>query len=156
MKRLVAALLLIALLPGCSTMNNYLFPPGVKLDWDALSLYVDPEANRDFPLAVDVVLVSDEALAKRVSAMKAADWFAARDGLRKMNRDTLQVESAELAPGAMLSLPGKRFAGRRVFAALVFADYFSSGEHSARLDNLQGKIAIEFGATDFSVHAAEK
>lgn len=146
----------VLLLAGCSTVSGMLFPPGVKPDWDSLSLYVDPAANRDFPLAVDLVLVSDEALAKRVAAMKAADWFAARDGLRKTARDDLAVESMELAPGAALTLPGKRFSGRRVFAALLFADYFTAGEHSARLEGLKGKIGIEFGATDFEVHAAEK
>ncbi len=144
------------LLAGCSSVNGLLFPPGVKIDWDALSLYIDPAANRDFPLAVDLVLVSDEALAKRVAAMKASDWFAARDGLRKTARDDLAVDSMELAPGATLTLPGKRFSGRRVFAALLFADYFAAGEHSARLESLKGKIAVEFGATDFAVYAAEK
>lgn len=147
------------LLAGCSamsTVNGYLFPPGVKPDWDSLSLYIDPAANRDFPMAVDIVLVSDEAMAKRIAAMKAADWFAARDGLRKMPAGELDIVSMELPPGESLTLPGKRFAGRRVFAALVFADYFSAGEHSARLETLTGKIAIEFGATDFSVHAKSK
>lgn len=144
------------LLSGCSTVNGLLFPPGVKLDWEALSLYVDPVANRDFPLAVDLVLVSDETLAKRVSAMKASDWFAARDGLRKTHRDDLAIVSMELAPGDTREQPVRQLSGRRVFAAMVFADYFASGEHSARLESLTGKIAIEFGATDFMVHAAEK
>lgn len=147
------------LLAGCGAVNNvnsFLFPPGVKPDWDSLSLYIDPAANRDFPMAVDIVLVSDEALAKRIAAMKAADWFAARDGLRKMPGGELDVVSVELPPGESLTLPGKRFSGRRVFAAMVFADYFATGEHSARLETLSGKIAIEFGATDFTVHAKSK
>lgn len=146
-------------LAGCSavnSMNSFLFPPGVKPDWDSLSLYIDPAANRDFPMAVDIVLVADEALAKRIAAMKAADWFAARDGLRRMPGGELEIVSVELPPGDSLTLPGKRFSGRRVFAALLFADYFSAGEHSARLETLSGKIAIEFGATDFTVHAKSK
>ena len=144
------------LLAGCSTVKGYLFPPGEKLDWDSLSLYVDPAANRDFPLAVDLVFVADEALAKRVAAMKAADWFGARDALRNANRDALQVVSLELAPGDSLTLPEKRIPDTRLFAALVFADYFAPGEHSARLEKLAGKVAIEFGATELSVHATEK
>lgn len=144
------------LLAGCTTVKGYLFPPGVKLDWDSLSLYVDPAANRDFPLAVDLVFVADAALAKRVAAMKAAEWFGARDALRSANREALQVVSLELAPGDSLMLPEKRLPDERLFAALVFADYFAPGEHSARLEQLTGKIAIEFGATELSVHATEK
>ncbi len=144
------------LLAGCTTVKGYLFPPGVKLDWDSLSLYVDPAANRDFPLAVDLVFVGDPALAKRVAVMKAQDWFGARDALRNANRDALQVVSLELAPGDSLMLPEKRLPDERLFAALVFADYFAPGEHSARLEQLTGKIAIEFGATELSVHATEK
>lgn len=154
---LLAGLLALA---GCSTVSNtvsnFVFPPGVKLDWETLSLYVEPAANRDFPLAVDLVLVADEALAKRVAAMKAADWFAAREGLRKTQGGDLDILSFELAPGDSMTLPGKRFGKRRVFAALVFADYFSSGEHSARLETLSGRIAVEFDATDFMVHASNK
>ncbi len=146
----------VLLLGGCSTVNSVLFPPGVKPDWDSLSLYIDPAANRDFPMAVDVVLVTDEALAKRISGMKAADWFGARDGLRKTQGGELDILSLELPPGESLTLPGKRFSNRRVFAALIFADYFTGGEHSARLEALTGKIAVEFGATDFTVHARTK
>ncbi|MCM0043389.1 MAG: hypothetical protein NBV65_02025 [Burkholderiaceae bacterium] len=155
----ILLLQLALLLASCSTVssvNSFLFPPGVKPDWDSLSLYVDPAANRDFPMAVDIVLVSDEALAKRIAAMKAADWFAARDGLRKMPGGELDIVSVELPPGESLTLPGKRFSGRRVFAALAFADYFSGGEQSARLETLTGKISIEFGAADFTVHAKGK
>lgn len=154
--RLARTLLLLLLLSGCSTVNGYLFPPGVKLDWDSVSLYADPAANRDFPLLVDVVTVTDENLAKKIGAMKAADWFAARDGLRKVHPGAVEVASVELAPGGAVTLPRSRFTRERVFAALAFADYFSAGEHSARLEAMKGRIAIEFGATEFSVAAAEK
>ncbi len=104
MKRAAVRLLLLAcvLLPlgGCGSMNamsNLMFPPGVKLDWDSVSLYIDPAANRDFPLAVDVVLVSDEALARKLAAMKAQEWFAARDSLRKSHPGELEFDSVEMA-----------------------------------------------------------
>ncbi len=143
-------------LSGCSSVSALVFPPGVKLDWESVSLYIDPAANRDFPLAVDVVLVSDEALARKLAGMKSQEWFAARDGLRKSHPGELEFDSVELAPGDALTLPGKRYSGKRVFAALAFADYLSSGEHRVRLETLKGRISMEFGATDFSASASDK
>ena len=155
-RAMLLALIAAQLLGACSSMQSLIFPPGVKLSWDQVALHIDPAANRDFPVAVDIVLVMDESLARKVSGLKASEWFAARDGLRKLHPGELEIESAELAPGEMLTLPGKRFDGKRVFAAFAFADYFSNGEHRARLDSFKGKIILEFGATDFSVSASEK
>ncbi len=152
----LCALLAIALLPACSTVNGLMFPPGVKLDWESVSVYVDPAANRDFPVAVDVVLVSDEALARRVSLMRSQDWFGARDALRKTHPEDIEFDSVELAPGESITLPGKRYSGKRVFAAYAFADYFSAGDHRVRLDTLKGRISMELGATDFSASASRK
>ena len=157
--RLFCIALLWLSLAGCSSMNamnNLMFPPGVKLDWESVSLYIDPAANRDFPLAVDLVLVSDEALARRLGTMKSQEWFAARDSLRKSHPGDIEFDSVELAPGDAMTLPGKRYSGKRVFAALAFADYLSSGEHRARLETLKGRISMEFGATDFSASATDK
>ncbi len=156
MRALLCMLLAGLLLSGCSSMKEMMFPPGVKLDWESVSMYVDPAANRDFPVAVDLVLVSDEALARKLSSMKAQEWFAARDGLRKSHPEDIAFDSAELAPGESMSWPGKHYSGKRVFAALLFADYFTSGEHRAPLHTLTGKISIEFGATDFTVNATGK
>jgi type VI secretion system protein len=141
---------------ACSTIKDAINPPGIKLDWDSVSLYIDPAANRNFPVAVDVVLVFEEDLAKKIATLKAGEWFAARSNLQKANPGEIEFVSVELAPGETLSLPGKRFSGKRVFVALAFADYFSAGEHKVRLDSLKGRLSLEFGATDFSALASEK
>lgn len=141
---------------GCSSMKNWVVPQGSKLHWESLSMHVVAGANRDFPLAIDVVMVSDEALAQRLSTMSSREWFAARESLRKTNPETLDFDSLEIAPGESLMQSGKRWSGRRVFAALVFADYFAEGLHLARLESLKGRLHLEFGVTDFSVTASEK
>lgn len=141
---------------GCSSMKTWVMPQGVKLDWESITLRVVAGANRDFPLAIDMVTVSDEALAQRLSSMSAREWFAARDSLRKANPETLAYESLEIAPGESVTQAGKRWSGQRVIAALVFADYFADGQHLARLESLKGRLQLEFGVNDFSVYASEK
>ncbi len=141
---------------GCSSMKDWMMPQGVKLDWTSVAMSVAPGANRDFPLAIDLVFVSDETLAQRLTNMTSREWFAVRESLRKTYPETLEFESLEIAPGESLTQSGKRWSGRRVAAALVFADYFSEGNHLARLESLKGRLHVEFGATDFSVTASEK
>ncbi len=154
--RWLAMLLLMLSLSGCSTVKNALFPPGVKPDWNQVALTTTAGSNRDFPVAVDIVLVMDEALARKISTMKAADWFTSRAGLIKANPGDLDIESLELVPGATITLPGKRFTEKRVFLAVIMADYFTAGEHNVRVDTFRGKLSVELGVTDFSVSASEK
>ena len=155
--RWLTMLMLLSLsLSGCSTVKNSLFPPGAKPDWNQISLTTTADSNRDFPVAVDIVLVMDEALAKKISTMKASDWFTSRAGLIKANPGDLDIESLELVPGATITLPGKRFSEKRVFLAVIMADYFTSGENNVRVDTFKGKLRVELSATDFSVSASEK
>lgn len=152
----ILLMLVILTLAACSSVKDYVMPAGVKLDWESVTLSVAAGANRDYPVAIDVVLVNDEALAQRLLGMSARDWFSARNGLRKTYPDVLSVDSLELAPGESLTLSGKRWSGRRVTAALVFADYFVAGPHLARIDSLRGRVQLAFGANEFTAYSLEK
>ena len=154
--QLMLVIIVMLTLSGCSTVKDYVMPAGVKLDWESITVSVAAGANRDYPLAIDVVLVSDEALEKRLLAMSARDWFSTRNGLRKTYPDVLSVESVEMAPGESLTLPGKRWTGRRVAAALVFADYMVAGPHLARIESLRGRVQLAFGANEFTAYSLEK
>ena len=155
--RLVMPLLCVVLASSaCSTLKDYVMPSGVKLDWESVTLSMAAGANGDYPLAIDVVLVSDEALAQKLLAMTARDWFSARNGLRKTYPDVLGVDSFELVPGESLSVPAKRWTGRRVSAALVFADYLVPGPHLARVESRRGRVQLDFGTSEFTAFSLEK
>jgi len=154
--KLLLVMIMMLALTACSTVKDYVMPAGVKLDWESVTVSVAAGANRDYPLAIDVVLVSDEVLAQRLLAMSARDWFSARNGLRKTYPDVLSVDSLELAPGESLTLPGKRWSGRRVAAALVFADYLVAGPHLARIDSLRGRVQLACSANEFTAYSLEK
>ena len=47
----------------------------------------------------------------------------------------------------------KGFKDERVFGALVFAKYFNDGDYKARIDNLEGKVVIDFGIDEFNAYA---
>ena len=146
----------VAALCACSTVKDFVMPSGVKLDWESVSLSVAAGANNDYPLAIDVVLVTDEALAQKLMGMTARDWFNARNGMRKAYPDAISIDSFELAPGESIKLSDKRWSGRRVAAALVFADYLVAGPHLARVDALRGRVQLDFGASEFTAYSLEK
>lgn len=155
--RLIAPLLCMLLtVSACSTVKDFVMPAGVKLDWESVTLSVAAGANRDYPLAIDIVLVSDDVLAQKLVGMNARDWFSARNGLRKTYPEALSVDSFELVPGESLSVPAKRWSGRRVAAALVFADFLVAGPHLARVESLRGRVLLDFGATTFTAYSLEK
>lgn len=141
---------------GCSSIKNFVTPAGVKLDWESVTLSVAAGANRDYPLAIDVVLISDESLAQKIIGMPAREWFSARDSLRKAFPEALSVNSVELAPGESIKLADQRWSGRRVAAALVFADYLVAGPHMARIETLRGRVQLDFGASQFTAFSLGK
>lgn len=156
------ALMMPLLLVGCGTTSllqeakDFVLPAGRILDWDSVVFVMPPAVNRNFPVAVDIVSVHDQALVEKMLTMKAADWFAARDGLLKTYPTGLHSQSWELAPGDSKRIAAERFRERRIFAVLAFADYFAAGEHRVRLDELRGVITLEFDSSDFSARMARK
>ncbi len=101
---------------------------------------ISASANRNQPVAVDVLLVRDKDLIKKLMTMSAADWFDKRAQLIRdyPNPKDLVVYHREWVPGqdipcASLTLdPMPR-------ATILFANYFGKGDHRARLIN--GKSA---------------
>ena len=71
--RWMAAALLCLQLAACGS----LFPKGTRVDWSELTLSAAPNANQNSPVAVDVVMVLDDAMLGRLTELTAAKWFGA-------------------------------------------------------------------------------
>jgi type VI secretion system protein len=118
-------------------------------------IIVAPEANIDWPLAVDVVSIGDKDLAKTLSKTTAADWFQKRDQYRSdyPNAKTLSVHVSEWTPDQVvpkLDIPIRR----RPKLILVFANYSKPGEHRATLDpSLRQQITLD--REDIKVESAK-
>lgn len=108
-------------------------PKPVVPDWKSLALSTADDANANSAVAVDVVLVKDTAVLESLLAMPAAKWFASRADLQRSFPEALTVFSYELAPSQTVRVAPKQWSEQRAWAALVFANYLSPGEHRARL-----------------------
>ena len=120
-------------------------------------------SNSDTAIALDLVLIRDKDLAKKITAMNASDWFSNRDQIVRDNPKDLSVVKREYIPGQVvpsiiipapsaLPIPGL---SSPVPAIVVFANYFSPGPHRAKL--LPNKVTtIRLEADDLSIEVEKK
>lgn len=124
--RLAASLLL--LLPAASCTKLAKVPEEVRAVRSMFGgdlpfqVQIDHNANQNTPIAVDLVVIYDEALLAKLEAMNAETWFQKRTQFLADNADMASSWSWEWVPGqevGQISVPYR--AGAQHF--VVFADY---------------------------------
>lgn len=126
-------------------------PKPVAPDWSSLAISAADDANANSAVAVDLVLVKDKAVLDTLQTMPASKWFSSRYELQRTFPDALTVYPYELVPTQAVRLDEKRFGKERAWAAFVFANYASPGEHRARLLLNNTGYSIHLGAQSFTV-----
>ena len=134
-------------------VGDFFSSKGSRLDWKGVTVVAAEGANLNTPVALDVVLLRDEATLGMVSALSASKWFSSRGDLVKTFPEGLSYQSLEIVPGQTLKLPASTFGASRLVGVLLFADYLTPGEHRVRVDQMQGDILVQLGARSFSVSA---
>ncbi len=131
---------------GLTTRTRAVF--GGKLN---IQVEVAPDANEQSPVALDFILIYDKALVESLSQLTAKDWFDKRDQIRRdyPNGKGFEVWGWEWAPGQRVPLQQVPLKAKAK-AGLVFANYFSPGEHRASIDPTQS-IRVQLHADDFTV-----
>lgn len=145
--RLLLAMGCACALAGCGTLGL----SGEKAAWSQVALVASDDVNNNSPVAVDVVLVSDDAMLERVAELPASKWFAARADLLSTFPKSVRYQSYEVVPGQRLNLPEDTFDGPRVVAAFVFADYPDPGAHRVRIQKFSGRLVVQLDSNSFSV-----
>ena len=162
-------LCLVFTLSGCGALSSVaavtrsvigLDPKPVAPDWKKLVISAADDANANSAVAVDLVLVKDQAMLDSLLTMPAAKWFATRSDIQRTFPEALVVYPYELVPTQSVQLGEKQFGSERAWAALVFANYSSPGEHRARLlVNSTGSVvqlnAQSFNASEIKPGAAQ-
>lgn len=129
---------LALLLAGCSHFSQ----PSIKLH--TLTLDVVPGANADTPIAIDVVVVKDPDLLKRLLSLPAKQWFVQREQLRRDYLQAIQVWSLELVPGQFMEARDLPMTGSRAIGLLLYAGYNNPGTNRLRLDQKQQTAWLRF------------
>ncbi len=144
----LALLGLIFLAGGCNVGARTMALFGGELN---VKVQINPEANRNQPLMVDLVIVNDSELLKKLMEIPASEWFAKRDQFKRdyPKRTGFESWEWEWTPGQQvpdLILPIRV----RAEGGIIFARYYTEGDHRARFDPLKN-IFIQFKEEDFQV-----
>lgn len=116
-----------------------------------LKVHVSPQANNNNPIAVDLVLVSDQNLFKELMKMPASEWFEKRNQIRLdyPKEKGLSAGSWEWVPGQVVQLD-PMLVKLEITGGLIFARYFTPGTHRARIDPRKMTV-VNLGAEEFTV-----
>jgi type VI secretion system protein len=135
-RRTVCLLLLSAgvSLSACGT-TDYMFPDTAT---SLVRIQAAGDANDGFPVAVDVVIVTDETLAPVLSSVTARDWFSGKAQYIADNPGKLVVKAFEVVPGqAVADIEFSRGDRAATKAVLIFANYMRAGVHRARVETIE-------------------
>lgn len=144
--RLFAALFFgLALLAACGGNRRSLFGGDITV-----ATRIDPRANQDNPIAVELVVVYNKKLLEQLLALPAREWFKRREQIRRDYPDNEGFVSWkwEWVPGQ--EVPARELSfGVGARGGIVYADYLSEGDHRARIDPHQS-FAIVLGEKEFT------
>lgn len=113
-----------------SSCTNDFLP---ELSIDTVSVYTDPDANQNSAIAVDLVIIYDQELEKTLGQMSAAKYFASSKQLLLDNPSLLDIWHWELVPGQIIQDFSPPQEQGDAFAAYVFANYLTSGDHRLKV-----------------------
>lgn len=114
-------------LPSCT---NDLLP---ELSIDTVSIYTESDTNQNSAIAVDLVLVYDQELAKLLSQMSAAKYFDSSKQLLLDNPTLLDIWHWELVPGQIVQNFSPPQEEGDAYAGFVFANYLTPGDHRIKI-----------------------
>lgn len=116
-----------------------------------LDVSIADTANNNNPVAVDYVLVYDENLLKELLKMPAKDWFERRQQFKRDYPEDSGFISLEWewTPGQRVP-PQDLPLEARARGAIVFALYYSKGDHRARIEPNQN-LKITFLENSFMI-----
>jgi type VI secretion system protein len=121
-------------LSGCGA-TGYMFPDTAT---SLVRIQAAGDANDGFPVAVDVVIVTDETLAPVLSSVTARDWFSGKAQYIADNPGKLVVKAFEVVPGqAVADIEFSRADRAATKAVLIFANYMRAGVHRARVETIE-------------------
>ncbi|MEY2776461.1 MAG: hypothetical protein RLY30_559 [Pseudomonadota bacterium] len=151
------AALILALtltLAACSTPSivkdaaDWVLPKGEKLQWKALRLQPQPNANQNSPIALDLVLALDQVTADKLETLTGTQWHLQREGLLNGLQGMVAIQKFELTPGDGIQVLEDELPKARALHAYVFANLKGEAVGRLRISTRPKQVVIEVGETE--------
>ena len=107
-----------------------------------ISITAAPGANRDTPVALDIVAVGDETMVQVLMGLDANGWFSQKEKFQ--HQSEFNVKTFEVVPGHTISGDVEySWTDRRKYKAVfVFAKMQSPGLHNVRIDTFSNPVIV--------------
>lgn len=107
-----------------------------------ISITAAPGANRDTPVALDIVAVGDETMVQVLMGLDANGWFSQKEKFQ--HQSEFNVKTFEVVPGQTISGDVEySWTDRRKYEAVfVFAKMQSPGLHNVRIDTFSNPVIV--------------
>ncbi len=107
-----------------------------------ISIPAAPGANRDTPVALDIVAVGDETMVQVLMGLDANGWFSQKEKFQ--HQSEFNVKTFEVVPGQTISGDVEySWTDRRKYKAVfVFAKMQSPGLHNVRIDTFSNPVIV--------------
>lgn len=141
------------LVAGCSTIFKLEGLKGLlvrEATLQSVSILAEKDVNGGYPLALDIVAVTDAAVLSTLAGMRANEWLAAKADIQRQHKGKLTVLSWELVPSQQFLDVKMPPAESSVVGVIVYADYFGERSYRASVKN-QKKVVIRLRRDDFEV-----
>jgi hypothetical protein len=117
----------------------------------SMQVNVADGANQNYPIAMDLVTISDKKVIPEVGKLSSRDWFERRNQILRDTGGRVSVASWEWVPGQHAG-PIAVAIAPKTRVAYVFAKYLNGGSHRALVD-VKHPVVINLGPEDFSIQA---
>ena len=131
---------------SCSSTSSE--PPQIFLE--TVYVEVNPRANLDTAVAMDLIIVYDEALVDSLFKMSALSYFEQKKQIIRDSPGQMDIWSWEVVPGQEVTPMSINMSQSTSYGAVVFANYLTPGDHRVRIGT-EWTVKIVLGAKDFSV-----
>jgi type VI secretion system protein len=144
----MAAALGLALSCGVASATRSMFSGSLPM-----TVVIDPQANENSAIAVDLVVVYDAKVTDQLMKLRAADWFTQKKQfIRDHPNQVALLHAWEWVPGQPVGKVTVSYGAgaRKIF---VYADYGTDGDHRATVDPQQ-EFTLTLGKLDLDVEVA--
>ena len=130
-------------------------PPTPQVFLEKAYVSVDPKANLDTAIAMDLLVVYEEGLVDTLFKMSALNYFEKKAQILRDNPGQIDIWSWEVVPGQVV--PPRDIALSQAIprGGVVFANYLTPGDHRVRLGK-ETAVTIKLGSKDLSLVPTQK
>lgn len=137
----------LATVPGTTTALRAV-PRGAEVEIKDITIKADEDANNNSATKVDVVVAYDEHVFVDLMSMNAYNYYKRLVQLKSDYPNVVEIFSYEVIPGSALVSQPIRLTGDSPIGAVVFANYYSNGDHRVRVGR-GTHIYVHLRNTDF-------